>query len=258
MGKYGLFSFQKVDGSMIFFDYWKVLVLNFSEMRNTIFFWAEKLMEMWYLLITENSLFWIFQRWEVRSFFEAKRWWKDDIYWLLRSSCFKLFRDDKKYGLFLIQKVDGKMIFTRSFWAFHDIPGIGKYGFLCNAWHFRCSTVFFPYISPKFNKFLHLRYLTYMFCASFYLLKKFLLVSFIVSIIHYLCGSLKEFLKFNLLYLRLSPNSLYAVLTCVLLDLPQSLISYVYSIFPFFWLSLSFSSFELFNRFYCWLLLFVV
>ena len=27
------------------------------------------------------------------------------------------------------QKVDGKMIFTWSFWAFHDIPGLEKYGF---------------------------------------------------------------------------------------------------------------------------------
>ena len=35
---------------MIFTDYWKVLVLNFSEMGNTIFFWAKKLMERWYLL----------------------------------------------------------------------------------------------------------------------------------------------------------------------------------------------------------------
>ena len=75
-------------------------------------------------------------------FFEPKSWWKDDIYWLLKSSCFELFGDGKyglflsqefdwkddicwlrksscfelfggrKYGLFLSQKVDGKMIFT--------------------------------------------------------------------------------------------------------------------------------------------------
>ena len=32
-------------------------------------------------------------------FFEPKSWWKDDIYWLLKSSCFELF-DDGKYGLF--------------------------------------------------------------------------------------------------------------------------------------------------------------
>ena len=75
-------------------------------------------------------------------FFEPKSWWKDDIYWLLKSSCFELF-DDGKYGLFfewrswwkrwyllitekflfwtfrwweiryfLSQEVDGKIIFT--------------------------------------------------------------------------------------------------------------------------------------------------
>ena len=44
-------------------------------------------------------------------FFGPKSWKKYDIYWLLKSSCFELFRD-VKYGLFLSQKVDGKMIFT--------------------------------------------------------------------------------------------------------------------------------------------------
>ena len=81
---------------MIFTDYSKVLVLIFSGMRNTTFFLAKKLLES-YLLITEKFLFWSFQEWEIRSL--------------------------------LSQKVDGKMIFTCSFWAFHDIPGLGKYGF---------------------------------------------------------------------------------------------------------------------------------
>ena len=40
--KYGLFSSQKVDGNMIFIDYRKVLVLNFSEMGNTVFFLRQK------------------------------------------------------------------------------------------------------------------------------------------------------------------------------------------------------------------------
>ena len=112
-------------------------------------------MERWYLLITEKFLFWTFRRWEIRSFFEPKSWWKDDVYWLLKSSCFEFFGDGK-YGLFwakklmkrwylLItekflfltfwrweirsffnQKVGGKMIFTCSFWAFNNIPGLGK------------------------------------------------------------------------------------------------------------------------------------
>ena len=76
-----------------------------------VFFRAKKLMKISYLLTTKKFLFWIFQRWEIRSFFEPKSWWKVDIYWLLKSSCFELF-EDGKYGLFLSQKVHGKMIFT--------------------------------------------------------------------------------------------------------------------------------------------------
>ena len=41
--------------------------------------WAKKLMERWYLLITEKLFFWTFRRWEIRSFFEPKCCWKDDI-----------------------------------------------------------------------------------------------------------------------------------------------------------------------------------
>ena len=127
-----VFLSQKVDGNMIFTDYWKVLVLTFSEMGNTIFSWAKKLTEIWCLLITGKFLFWTFRWWEIRSFFESRSWWKDDIYWLPRSSCFELFGDGK-YNIFFSQKVDGKMIFTWSFWAFHDIPGPGKYGFSCSV-----------------------------------------------------------------------------------------------------------------------------
>ena len=127
----GLFFFF-FDGNMVFTDYWKVLVLNFSEIKNTVFFWARRLMERWYLLITEKVLFWTFQRWEIWSFSEPESWWKYDSCWLLKSSCFELF-DDGKYSLIFSQEIDGKMIFTCSFWAFHDIPGLGKYGFLCSV-----------------------------------------------------------------------------------------------------------------------------
>ena len=44
------------------------------------YFWAKKLMEIWYLLITEKFLFWTFRWWEIRPFFHPKSWWKDDIY----------------------------------------------------------------------------------------------------------------------------------------------------------------------------------
>ena len=61
---------------MVFIDYWKGLVLNFSDMENTVFF-------------------------------EGKSWWKGDTCWLLKSVCFKLF-GDCKYAAFLSQKVDRK------------------------------------------------------------------------------------------------------------------------------------------------------
>ena len=146
--KYGLFLSQKVDGKILT-QYPKSSC--FELFRDGIYglFWAKKLMERWYLLIAGKFLFWtfrrweirsffepksswktiftdywnilvwIFRRWEIRSFFEPKSWWKDYIYWLLKSSCFELF-ENGKYGLFLSQKVDGKMIFTWSFWTFHD------------------------------------------------------------------------------------------------------------------------------------------
>ena len=61
-------------------------------------------------------------------FFEPKSWWKDDIYWLLKSSCFELF-DDGKYGLFLSQEVDGK---DDIYWLLKsscfELFGGGKYG----------------------------------------------------------------------------------------------------------------------------------
>ena len=43
-------------------------------------FWAKMLMERCYLLITENFLCWTWRWWEIRSFFQPKRWWKDYIY----------------------------------------------------------------------------------------------------------------------------------------------------------------------------------
>ena len=116
-----VFFSQKIDGNMIFTDCWKVLVLIFSGIGNIVFF-------------------------------EPKSWWKDDIYWLLKRSCFELFSDGK-YGLFLSQEVDGKMIFTGYWevlvlnfsmmgntvfssakmlmerWYLHGLFELGKYGF---------------------------------------------------------------------------------------------------------------------------------
>ena len=71
----------------------------------------------WNIIFFDNfksSCFEIFGDKE-HGIFEPKSWWKY-IYWLLKSSCFELFGDGK-YGLFFSQKVDGKMIFTWSFWT---------------------------------------------------------------------------------------------------------------------------------------------
>ena len=83
-----LFQFSKTPDNMIFSLAWnviftdcdKILVLNVLEIKNTVFF-------------------------------EAKIWWKYDIYWLLKSSYRELFRNGK-YGLVMSQNADGKMIFT--------------------------------------------------------------------------------------------------------------------------------------------------
>ena len=67
--------------------YWllKNLFLNFSVMENTVLFWVKKLMKRWYLLVTEKFLFWVFQWWKMRSFFQPKSWWKDDTYMVFLS-----------------------------------------------------------------------------------------------------------------------------------------------------------------------------
>ena len=98
IGNTVFFWAKNVDWKMIFTDYWKGIVLNFSVIENTIFFWVKKLMGRWYLLVTEKFLFWTFRWWELWSFFS--------------------------------QKAYENMIFTWFFWAFYDIPGTGKYGFL--------------------------------------------------------------------------------------------------------------------------------
>ena len=47
---------------------------------NTVFSWAKKLIERWYLPVTEKFLFQTFWLREIRSFLQPKSWWRDDIY----------------------------------------------------------------------------------------------------------------------------------------------------------------------------------
>ena len=97
-GKYGLFLSQNVNGNMIFTDHWKVLVLNFSEMGNTVFF-------------------------------EPKSWLKYKIYWLQESSCFELF-GDSKYGLFWAKKLMERWYLPGLFKLFMIFQDLGNMVFL--------------------------------------------------------------------------------------------------------------------------------
>ena len=86
-GKYGLFWAKRLMERwyLIFTSYWRVLVLIFSVMGNTVFFWVKKLMQRWYLLVTEKFLLWTFRWCKIRSFFQSKSSWKDDIYLIFLS-----------------------------------------------------------------------------------------------------------------------------------------------------------------------------
>ena len=128
MMKNMVFFSQKIDGNMIFTDCWKVLILIFSGIGNIVFFepkswwkddiywllerscfdffqywkmqsffWVKKLMERWYLLVTEKFLFWTFRWWEIQSFLQRKCWWKDDIYMVFLSLGNMVFRAVKVY-----------------------------------------------------------------------------------------------------------------------------------------------------------------
>ena len=131
-------------------------------MENMVFFRAKKLIEIWYSLITEKFLFWTFRTWEIRSFFEPKSWRKDNIYWLLKNSCFELIGDGK-YSLSFSQKADGKMIFGWSFWAFHDIPRLRKYGFSYSVLFFCVFSLFKIFVALCIGLDLYIRqYLSFV------------------------------------------------------------------------------------------------
>ena len=120
-------SFHSIYEAWVAYEMRKGVVQLYIKNNEVIFSLA------WNIIFFDNfksSCFEIFGDKE-RDIFEPKSWWKYDIYWLLKSSCFELFGDGK-YDLFLSQEVDGKMIFSWSFWAFHNIPGLGKYGFSCS------------------------------------------------------------------------------------------------------------------------------
>ena len=143
--------------------------MNFSGVGNTVFFWDKKLVEIWYLLVTEKFLFWAFPWWEIRSSLRQKVYGKMIFTgnWKVLVLSFSVMRNavmEIRYLLitekflfwafrwreiqsFFIQKVDIKVIFTWYLWVFRDIPGPGKYGFSCSgfsSWIF--SFFLFVYI----------------------------------------------------------------------------------------------------------------
>ena len=73
------------------------------------FFWAGKLMEIWYLLITKKFLFWTFREWKIQSLFET-RVSEKMILLITDLLLFWIFRR-WKIRHFLKQKVDGKVFF---------------------------------------------------------------------------------------------------------------------------------------------------
>ena len=98
---------------MIFTDYWKVLVLNFSVMGNTVFFSAKKLMERWYLrglfelsMIFQDLRNMVFRA--VQLFFAEHRrsliWQISSVKWLLKTGAVGLgtFASKKDVGLFFV------------------------------------------------------------------------------------------------------------------------------------------------------------
>ena len=110
-GRYGLFLRQKVNEKMIFTNYWVFLFWTFWGEKYGLF-WGKNLMGRWYLLVTEKVLVLSFSVIENAVFFGTKSYWKDDIYWLLKSSCFGLPKSscfelfgDGKYGLVLAKKL---------------------------------------------------------------------------------------------------------------------------------------------------------
>ena len=95
MGNTVSFWVKELMEKMIFTDYWKVLFLKFSVVGNTASFWAKKLMEKIIFTDYGKVLVLNFSVLENTVFFESRSWWKDVVYWLPGSYCFELFGGGK-------------------------------------------------------------------------------------------------------------------------------------------------------------------
>ena len=105
--------------------YWllKSPFLTFLGMGNTVFFWEEKLMERWYLLVTEKFLFWTFWWWEIRSFLDKRlieRWYllvtETFLFWATKKFLFLNFPVMGNTVFFFSLKIGVKIIFS---WYFY-------------------------------------------------------------------------------------------------------------------------------------------
>ena len=134
------FSTQEVGRKIIFPWNLRNLHENFKTTRKMILQFSKKTNNMILLyhgvtrlLTTEKSCFSLFGDGKYRLLF-IQEVNVDDIlfsfeyhvYWLLKDSCFGLFRV-QKYVPFFIQ-----IIFTWYFLSFHEIPKLWKYGFWCS------------------------------------------------------------------------------------------------------------------------------
>ena len=83
--KYRLFLSQKVDGNEIFTDYWKVPVLNFSELENAFFFEPES----WWkdgIYLVFLSFPWYSRTWEIWLYVQRKAQLTALLKWLVQQS----------------------------------------------------------------------------------------------------------------------------------------------------------------------------
>ena len=106
-----VFLSQKVDGKMISSDYWKFFLLVFSRIGYTVIFWAIKLMERRYLLITEKLFVLNFSVMGIRSFLSQEVDGKMifTVYWEVAVLNFSVMGNTV---FFFSQNIDGKMIST--------------------------------------------------------------------------------------------------------------------------------------------------
>ena len=121
----------------------KVHIMNFSDKRKVVImevkgdlFQRKKLAERW-IFLSIHKTFMIL--WEPKNMIFQLSKNNKIVFSLAGNNMFTdywkvLALNLSEIRSFMSQKVDGKMIFTCFFWAFHGILGLGKYGFSCSVY----------------------------------------------------------------------------------------------------------------------------